>query len=65
MKVYMRYWNYVVATRRQINPLIFSSVLVKDCVAKGKPMDDNGPVTINGYPAELRDGQRGQCHGCH
>lgn len=42
MKVYMRYWNYVVATRRQINPLIFSSVLVKDCVAKGKPMDDNG-----------------------
>ena len=42
MKVYMRYWNYVVGIRRQVNPLIFSSVLVKDCVAKGKPMDDNG-----------------------
>jgi formate C-acetyltransferase/4-hydroxyphenylacetate decarboxylase large subunit len=42
MKVYMRYWLYVVAVRRQINPLMFSSVLMHDCVKKGKPQDDNG-----------------------
>jgi len=42
MKVYMRYWLYVVAIRRQINPLMFASVLMHDCVKKGKPQDDNG-----------------------
>lgn len=42
MKVYMRYWNYVLAVHREINPLVIGSVLVKDCVAKGKPLDSNG-----------------------
>ncbi|HHW41804.1 MAG TPA: indoleacetate decarboxylase [Syntrophomonadaceae bacterium] len=42
MKVYMRYWLYVVAVRREINPLIFGSVLLKDCVAKGRPVDNLG-----------------------
>lgn len=42
MKVYMRYWLYVVAVRREINPLIFGSVLLKDCIAKGRPVDNLG-----------------------
>jgi formate C-acetyltransferase/4-hydroxyphenylacetate decarboxylase large subunit len=42
LKVYMRYWNYVLAVHREINPLVMGSVLVKDCVAKGRPLDSNG-----------------------
>lgn len=42
LKLYMNYWNYVVAMRREVNPLIFGSVLLKDCVKNGKPMDSNG-----------------------
>lgn len=42
LKVYMHYWNYVMAVHREINPLVIGSVLVKDCVAKGKPLDSNG-----------------------
>ncbi|KEI01606.1 indoleacetate decarboxylase [Clostridium botulinum] len=42
LKVYMHYWNYVLAVHREINPLVMGSVLVKDCVKKGKPLDSNG-----------------------
>ncbi|MBV7272679.1 indoleacetate decarboxylase [Clostridiaceae bacterium UIB06] len=42
LKVYMRYWNYVMAVHREINPLVMGSVLVKDCVKNGKPLDSNG-----------------------
>ncbi|EDS77572.1 HpdB protein [Clostridium botulinum C str. Eklund] len=42
LKVYMHYWNYVLAVHREINPLIMGSVLVKDCLSEGKPLDSNG-----------------------
>lgn len=42
LRIYMHYWNYVMAVHREINPLIMASVLVKDCVSKGKPLDSNG-----------------------
>lgn len=42
VKIYMRYWNYVMAVHREVNPLVMGSVLVKDCVKKGKPLDSNG-----------------------
>lgn len=42
LRVYMRYWNYVMAVHREINPLVMGSVLVKDCVKNGKPLDSNG-----------------------
>lgn len=42
LKVYMHYWNYVLAVHREINPLVMGSVLVKDCIKTGKPLDSNG-----------------------
>lgn len=42
MKVYMRYWNYVIAVQRQVHPKIAGSVLMHDCVKAGRPQDDNG-----------------------
>lgn len=49
MKVYMRCWNCVLAVKREINPLIFPSVLVKDCVKNGKPLDYNGARYNRGF----------------
>nr|WP_246517121.1 indoleacetate decarboxylase [Clostridium aciditolerans] len=42
LRVYMRYWNYVMAVHRETNPLVIGSVFVKDCVKNGKPLDSNG-----------------------
>lgn len=42
LKFYMDSWNYTVQMRREINPLVFASVLMKDCVKTGRPMDENG-----------------------
>jgi formate C-acetyltransferase/4-hydroxyphenylacetate decarboxylase large subunit len=42
MKVYMRYWNQVIAVQRQVHPKIAGSVLMHDCVKVGRPQDDNG-----------------------
>lgn len=42
LRIYMRYWNYVMAVHREINPLVIGSVLVKDCIERGKPLDSNG-----------------------
>lgn len=42
MKVYMRYWNYVIGVQRQVHPKIAGSVLMHDCVKNGRPQDDNG-----------------------
>lgn len=42
MKVYMRYWNYVISIQRQVHPKIAGSVLMHDCVKVGRPQDDNG-----------------------
>ncbi len=42
MKVYMRYWNHVIAVQRQIHPKIAGSVLMYDCVKKGQPIHAGG-----------------------
>ena len=42
MKVYMRYWNYVIGIQREVHPKIAGSVLMHDCVKDGRPQDDNG-----------------------
>lgn len=42
LRIYMRYWNYVMAVHREINPLVMGSVLVKDCVKNGRPLDSKG-----------------------
>lgn len=42
MKVYMRYWNFVIACNREIHPKIAGSVLMHDCVKVGRPQDNNG-----------------------
>lgn len=41
-RVYMRYWNHVMLCHRELTPLVIGSVLVKDCVQRGKPLDSGG-----------------------
>jgi len=52
---WQRYWNYVMAAHRQTVNLIYSSVLVRDCVARGMSLDDGGAVH-NGTPTTLSTG---------
>lgn len=52
---WQRYWNYVMAAHRQTVNLIYSSVLVRDCVARGLSLDDGGAVH-NGTPTTLSTG---------
>lgn len=52
---WQRYWNYVMASHRQTCSLIFSSVLVKDCIGRGRSMDDGGAL-CNGTPTTLSTG---------
>ena len=52
---WQRYWNYAMAAHRQTCPLIFSSALVRDCIARGKSLDDGGAV-CNGTPTTLSSG---------
>ncbi|RPI17245.1 MAG: formate acetyltransferase [Ignavibacteriae bacterium] len=52
---WQRYWNYVMAGHRQTCNLIFSSVLIKDCIERGKSLDDGGAV-CNGTPTTLSSG---------
>ena len=42
MKVYMRYWNYVIGVQREVHPKIAGSVLMHDCIKRGLPQDANG-----------------------
>lgn len=42
MKVYMRYWNHVIAVQREVHPKIAGSILMHDCVQVGRPQDNNG-----------------------
>lgn len=42
MKVYMRYWNEVVACQRDIHPKIMGSILMHDCIENGRPVDNLG-----------------------
>jgi formate C-acetyltransferase/4-hydroxyphenylacetate decarboxylase large subunit len=49
------YWNYVMTAHRQTCNLIYSSVLVRDCIEKGLSLDDGGAV-CNGTPTTLSSG---------
>ncbi len=52
---WQRYWNYVMAAHRNICNLIYSSMLIRDCIARGKSLDDGGAI-INGSPTTLSTG---------
>lgn len=52
---WQRYWNYAMAGHRQTCNLIFSSVLVRDCIERGKSLDDGGAI-CNGTPTTLSTG---------
>jgi formate C-acetyltransferase/4-hydroxyphenylacetate decarboxylase large subunit len=52
---WQRYWNYVMSAHRQTCNLIFSSVLIRDCIERGLSLDDGGAV-CNGTPTTLSSG---------
>ncbi|MBI5403174.1 MAG: formate acetyltransferase [Ignavibacteriae bacterium] len=52
---WQRYWNMVMSAHRQTCNLIFSSVLVRDCIERGLSLDDGGAV-CNGTPTTLSSG---------
>lgn len=62
MKVYMRYWNFVVGVQREIHPKIAGSVLMHDCVAVGRPQDNNG-CRYNKSVTLLDSGTVNVCNG--
>jgi len=41
---WQQYWNYVMLAHHDTVPLIFCSVFVKDCIDRGKNMDDGGAI---------------------
>jgi len=49
------YWNIVMAAHRQTCNLIYSSVLIRDCVERGLSLDDGGAI-CNGTPTTLSTG---------
>eukprot|EP01105_Mastigella_eilhardi_P009328 TRINITY_DN2207_c0_g2_i6.p1 TRINITY_DN2207_c0_g2~~TRINITY_DN2207_c0_g2_i6.p1 ORF type:complete len:822 (+),score=229.62 TRINITY_DN2207_c0_g2_i6:1051-3516(+) len=53
--MWQRYWNYVMAAHRQTCPLVFCSCLTRDCIKRGKSLDDAGAV-VNGTPTTLSTG---------
>lgn len=52
---WQRYWNYAMAAHRQVCNLIYSSVLIRDCIGRGKSLDDGGAI-VNGTPTTLSTG---------
>lgn len=52
---WQEYWSYVMAAHRITCGLIYCSCLVKDCIERGKSMDDGGAL-INGTPTTLSTG---------
>ncbi|TSA28310.1 formate acetyltransferase [bacterium] len=55
IKNWQRYWNYVMAAHRDTCNLIYSSMLVRDCISRGKSLDDKGAI-VNGSPTTLSSG---------
>lgn len=55
VRTWQQYWNYVMAAHRQTVPLVFCSVFVRDCLARGRSMDDGGAVN-NHTPTTLSSG---------
>lgn len=49
------YWNYVMAAHREVANLIYSSTLIRDCIGRGKSLDDGGAI-CNGTPTTLSTG---------
>ncbi len=49
------YWNIVMAAHRQTCNLIYSSVLIRDCVERGLSLDDGGAI-CNEVPTTLSSG---------
>ncbi|MCX6223424.1 MAG: hypothetical protein NTV01_01490, partial [Bacteroidia bacterium] len=41
---WQQYWNYVMLAHRNTVPLIFCSVFVRDCIARGQNMDNGGAI---------------------
>lgn len=62
MRVYMRYWDFVIGICRGIHPKIAGSVLMHDCVAVGRPQDDNG-CRYNKSVTLLDSGTVNVCNG--
>jgi formate C-acetyltransferase/4-hydroxyphenylacetate decarboxylase large subunit len=52
---WQRYWNYVMAAHRQTTNLIYSSVLIRDCIERGLSLDDGGAIN-NNTPTTLSTG---------
>jgi len=55
IKNWQRYWNYVMAAHRDTCNLIYSGMLVRDCLSRGKSLDDKGAI-VNGSPTTLSSG---------
>jgi formate C-acetyltransferase/4-hydroxyphenylacetate decarboxylase large subunit len=49
------YWNIVMAAHRQTCNLIYSSVLIRDCIERGLSLDDGGAI-CNEVPTTLSTG---------
>lgn len=52
---WQQYWNYAMAAHRQTCNLVYSSVLVRDCLDRGLSLDDGG-ARVNGTPTTLSSG---------
>ncbi len=52
---WQQYWNYVMLAHRDTVPLVFCSIFVDDCIARGRCMDDGGAV-VNHTPTTLSSG---------
>jgi formate C-acetyltransferase/4-hydroxyphenylacetate decarboxylase large subunit len=55
VRAWQQYWNYVMLAHRQSVPLVFCSVFVRDCLGRGRCMDDGGAL-LNRTPTTLSSG---------
>jgi len=52
---WQKYWNQVMVGHRRTCNLVYSSVLVRDCLERGLSLDDGG-ARVNGTPTTLSSG---------
>ncbi len=55
IRTWQRYWNLVMLAHRHTVPLVYCSALVRDCIARGRCMDDGGAI-LNRTPTTLSSG---------
>ncbi len=55
VRCWQRYWKLAMLAHRQTVPLVFCSVLVRDCLSRGLSMDDGGAL-LNDTPTTLSSG---------